>query len=65
MALTAPWNIPAPVDLIYSSLPCVLTDPLAYQGMERLTFSGLLNALDVVASSEAWIVFMTINFIER
>ncbi|KTF81704.1 hypothetical protein cypCar_00009913 [Cyprinus carpio] len=40
-------------------------DPLAYQGMGRLTFSGLLNALDGVASSEARIVFMTTNFIER
>lgn len=42
-----------------------LTDPLAYQGMGRLTFSGLLNSLDGVASSEARIVFMTTNFIDR
>lgn len=40
-------------------------DPVAYQGMGRLTFSGLLNALDGVASSEARIVFMTTNFIDR
>ncbi|XP_037395266.1 mitochondrial chaperone BCS1 isoform X2 [Pygocentrus nattereri] len=40
-------------------------NPMAYQGMGRLTFSGLLNALDGVASSEARIVFMTTNFIER
>ncbi|KAK7169370.1 hypothetical protein R3I93_005365 [Phoxinus phoxinus] len=40
-------------------------NPLAYQGMGRLTFSGLLNALDGVASSEARIVFMTTNFIDR
>lgn len=40
-------------------------DPLAYQGMGRLTFSGLLNSLDGVASSEARIVFMTTNFIDR
>jgi len=42
-----------------------LPDPVAYQGMGRLTFSGLLNALDGVASSEARIVFMTTNFIDR
>ena len=40
-------------------------DPVAYQGMGRLTFSGLLNSLDGVASSEARIVFMTTNFIDR
>ncbi|ROL50459.1 Mitochondrial chaperone BCS1 [Anabarilius grahami] len=40
-------------------------NPLAFQGMGRLTFSGLLNALDGVASSEARIVFMTTNFIDR
>lgn len=48
-------------DQFSSSLP----DPLAYQGMGRLTFSGLLNSLDGVASSEARIVFMTTNFIDR
>ncbi|XP_070538574.1 mitochondrial chaperone BCS1-like [Ptychodera flava] len=36
-----------------------------YQGMGRLTFSGLLNALDGVASTEARIVFMTTNYLER
>ena len=33
--------------------------------MGRLTFSGLLNALDGVASTEARIVFMTTNYIDR
>lgn len=65
LALTKQWNIFAFVNVIQTSLPCVLTDPLAYQGMGRLTFSGLLNALDGVASSEARIVFMTTNFIDR
>ncbi|XP_055382870.1 mitochondrial chaperone BCS1 [Condylostylus longicornis] len=37
----------------------------AYDGLNRVTFSGLLNCLDGVASSEARIVFMTTNFIER
>lgn len=36
-----------------------------YQGMGSLSFSGLLNALDGVVSSEARIVFMTTNHIER
>ncbi|KAJ3591803.1 hypothetical protein NHX12_006935 [Muraenolepis orangiensis] len=40
-------------------------NPVAFQGMGRLTFSGLLNSLDGVASSEARIVFMTTNFIDR
>lgn len=42
-----------------------LLDPTMYQGMGRLTLSGLLNALDGVASAEARIIFMTTNYIER
>lgn len=42
-----------------------ITDPTMYQGMGRLTLSGLLNALDGVASAEARIIFMTTNYIER
>lgn len=37
----------------------------AYAGLNRLTFSGLLNCLDGVASSEARMVFMTTNYPER
>ncbi|UYV73713.1 BCS1L [Cordylochernes scorpioides] len=37
----------------------------AYEGLNRVTFSGLLNMLDGVASSEARIVFMTTNYPER
>ena len=48
------------------SLLCVfIPDATAFQGMSRLTFSGLLNALDGVASTEARIVFMTTNYIDR
>lgn len=65
IASTVQCNIPTFVDVIQFFFPCVLTDPLAFQGMGRLTFSGLLNALDGVASSEARIVFMTTNFIDR
>lgn len=38
---------------------------IAYEGLNRVTFSGLLNMLDGVASSEARIVFMTTNYLER
>jgi len=37
----------------------------AYQAFSHLTFSGLLNALDGVASSEERIMFMTTNFLDR
>ena len=37
----------------------------AYEGLSRLTLSGLLNALDGVASAEGRIVVMTTNYIER
>ncbi|XP_057663842.1 mitochondrial chaperone BCS1 [Diorhabda carinulata] len=37
----------------------------AYEGLNRITFSGLLNCLDGVASTEARIVFMTTNYRER
>ncbi|CAN7997712.1 unnamed protein product [Ixodes hexagonus] len=37
----------------------------AYEGLSRVTFSGLLNMLDGVASAEARILFMTTNYLER
>ena len=37
----------------------------AYEGLSRVTFSGLLNALDGVASAEARILFMTTNYLKR
>ena len=37
----------------------------AFQGLNRLTFSGLLNAIDGVTSTEGRIVFMTTNYMER
>lgn len=37
----------------------------AYDGLSRLTLSGLLNALDGVASTEGRIVVMTTNYLER
>jgi len=40
------------------------TDSDGYQGA-NVTFSGLLNALDGVASSEERIIFLTTNHVER
>lgn len=40
------------------------TDP-RYVGLESLTLSGILNALDGVGSAEERIVFMTTNYPER
>lgn len=37
----------------------------AYEGLSRVTLSGLLNALDGAASSEARILFMTTNYLDR
>jgi chaperone BCS1 len=37
----------------------------AYEGMTRVTFSGLLNAIDGVTSTEERILFMTTNHIDR
>ncbi|VDN55459.1 unnamed protein product [Dracunculus medinensis] len=36
-----------------------------YDGLTRVTFSGLLNAIDGVACAEERILFMTTNFINR
>lgn len=37
----------------------------AYEGLSRVTLSGLLNAIDGVASSEDRVIFMTTNHVER
>ncbi|KAI6191522.1 BCS1-like protein [Aphelenchoides bicaudatus] len=37
----------------------------AYEGMTRVTFSGLLNAIDGVTSTEERILFMTTNHVDR
>ena len=41
------------------------SDGYAYEGIKSLTMSGLLNALDGVASTDGRILFMTTNYIER
>jgi len=42
----------------------VESDPDGYRGA-TVTFSGLLNALDGVASAEERIIFLTTNFVDR
>ena len=53
------------VDAAFASRKDTPTMKTAYEGLSPVTLSGLLNALDGVASTEARIVFMTTNFLER
>ncbi|XP_067843070.1 mitochondrial chaperone BCS1 [Heptranchias perlo] len=53
------------VDATFINRDLAKENPAIYQGMGRLTFSGLLNALDGVASTEARLVFMTTNHLDR
>ncbi|XP_044020709.1 mitochondrial chaperone BCS1 isoform X2 [Aphidius gifuensis] len=53
------------VDAAFSSREETKEMKAAYDGLNRVTFSGLLNCLDGVASSEARILFMTTNYLER
>lgn len=53
------------VDAAFLSRDLSKENSVMYQGMGRLTFSGLLNALDGVASAEARITFMTTNYLDR
>ncbi|XP_030383526.1 mitochondrial chaperone BCS1 [Scaptodrosophila lebanonensis] len=53
------------IDAAFVSRESSVTQKSAYDGLNRITFSGLLNCLDGVASTEARIVFMTTNYLER
>lgn len=53
------------IDAAFTSREEVSKQSAAYDGLNRVTFSGLLNCLDGVASTEARIVFMTTNYIDR
>ncbi|XP_018330663.1 mitochondrial chaperone BCS1 [Agrilus planipennis] len=53
------------VDAAFVSREDTVHQKAAYEGLNRVTFSGLLNCLDGVASTEARIVFMTTNYLER
>lgn len=53
------------IDAAFVSREDTTTQKAAFEGLNRVTFSGLLNCLDGVASTEARIVFMTTNYPER
>nr|CAD7266544.1 unnamed protein product [Timema shepardi] len=53
------------VDAAFSSREDSTQAKAAYEGLNRVTFSGLLNCLDGVASTEARILFMTTNYLDR
>ncbi|XP_058825339.1 mitochondrial chaperone BCS1 [Topomyia yanbarensis] len=53
------------IDAAFLSREDTKQQKAAYEGLNRVTFSGLLNCLDGVASTEARIVFMTTNYLDR
>ncbi|KAI1303086.1 Mitochondrial chaperone BCS1 [Halotydeus destructor] len=53
------------IDAAFVSREDTAHEKSLYEGLNRLTFSGLLNMLDGVASTEGRIVFMTTNYLER
>lgn len=53
------------IDAAFVSREDTAQQKAAFEGLNRVTFSGLLNCLDGVASTEARIVFMTTNYLER
>merc|ERR1711994_655768 len=53
------------VDAAFISREDSVASDSAYKGVNRLTFSGLLNAIDGVTSTEGRIVFMTTNYVDR
>lgn len=53
------------IDAAFVSREETSAQAAAFEGLNRVTFSGLLNCLDGVASTEARIVFMTTNYLER
>jgi chaperone BCS1 len=53
------------VDAAFVSRETSAATESAYAGLSRLTFSGLLNAIDGVTSAEGRILFMTTNYVER
>ncbi|VDN26436.1 unnamed protein product, partial [Cylicostephanus goldi] len=65
---TAPVNsvvILEDIDAAFGTRADPMNNHPAYQGITRVTFSGLLNAIDGVGSAEERILFMTTNYVER
>ncbi|CAG9533782.1 unnamed protein product [Cercopithifilaria johnstoni] len=53
------------VDAAFGSRGDPVQSSKAYEGLTRVTFSGLLNAIDGVASADERILFMTTNYVDR
>ncbi|XP_014206737.1 mitochondrial chaperone BCS1 [Copidosoma floridanum] len=53
------------IDAVFVSREETREVKAAFQGLNSVTLSGLLNALDGVASSEGRILFMTTNYLDR
>jgi chaperone BCS1 len=53
------------VDAAFLSREDIDLNRSAYQGLGRVTLSGMLNVLDGVASSEGRVLFMTTNYPEK
>ncbi|CEF62376.1 Mitochondrial chaperone BCS1 [Strongyloides ratti] len=53
------------IDAAFQSREDPMQNHRAYDGMTRVTFSGLLNAIDGVACAEERILFMTTNHLDR
>ncbi|VDL71350.1 unnamed protein product [Nippostrongylus brasiliensis] len=65
---TAPANsvvILEDIDAAFGNRSDPMDNHPAYQGMTRVTFSGLLNAIDGVGCAEERILFMTTNHVDR
>lgn len=54
-----------PINSLFFAVSIFIFSPVRYQGLSRVTLSGLLNTLDGVASTEGRIVFMTTNYLNR
>ncbi|VDK80704.1 unnamed protein product [Litomosoides sigmodontis] len=53
------------VDAAFGSRDDPVQSSKTYEGLTRVTFSGLLNAIDGVASADERILFMTTNHVDR
>ncbi|KAL0476665.1 hypothetical protein AKO1_006166 [Acrasis kona] len=58
-------NSPSNTLLLLEDVDAAFVDRKSAEGKTKLTFSGVLNALDGVASQKNKLVFMTTNHIER
>lgn len=58
-------DLPKNAAVVLEDIDCVFDQREQKAGESKVTFSGLLNALDGVSSSEGYVLFMTTNHVER